>query len=357
MEAPRNILLTLVLGLALAIMIGWLLVIGRSILIPVVMAVISVYVLNTATDVLRNLPVMRRFPVILLRVLVLAGFTLIIFGIGLLVSVTVRELAILAPTYEARMEDLVIEVTAFFNVETDRTFTDLRQQAFDEINFQSFLLAFLGSVTSLGATVFLVVIYAIFLTSETGTFSRKISAAFPNADEADGIREIISDINERIGVYLTVKTLINVLLGAISYCVLWYFNVDFALFWALLIALFNYIPYVGSLVGVMFPVIWSIAQFGSIGTTILLAAFLTGAQVFVGNYVEPRWIGRQLNVSPFVVILSLSIWSSLWGLPGAILAIPLTSVFSIILRRFDATRFIPILLAQRVPEPLGEARK
>lgn len=349
MERPRNILLTLVLGLALAIMIGWLMVIGRSILIPVVMAVISVYVLNTATEVLQRLPVMRRFPAVLLRMLVLAGFTLVLFAIGLLISVTVRELAVLAPTYEARIEQLVIDVTEMFNVETERSYTELRREAFAEIDFQSFLLAFLGSVTTLGATVFLVVVYAVFLMSETGTFSRKIQAAFPDAGEADRIRGIIADINDRIGKYLAVKTLINIVLGAISYVVLWATGVDFALFWALLIALFNYIPYVGSLIGVMFPVAWSVAQFGSMGQTVVLAALLTGAQVFVGNYVEPRWIGRELNLSPFIVILSLSIWSALWGLPGAILAIPLTSVIGIILSSFDATRFIPILAAQRVP--------
>ena len=350
MEAPRNILLTLVLGLALAIMIGWLMVIGRSILIPVVTAVISVYVLNTATDLLRHLPVMRRLPMILLRGTVLIGFTLILFGIGLLISVTVRELAELAPSYEARIEGLVVQLTELFNVETDRTFTDLRQDFFAEINFQSYLLAFIGSITSLGATVFLVVIYAIFLTSETGTFPQKIAAAFPQSGEAERIRGVVNDINDRIGNYLAIKTLINIVLGAMSYVILWSFNVDFALFWALMIALFNYIPYVGSLIGVMFPVVWSIAQFGAIGTTLGLAALLTTAQVYVGNYLEPRWIGNQMNMSPFVVILSLSVWSALWGLPGAILAIPLTSVFGIVLRSFEATRFIPILLTQRVPE-------
>jgi len=73
---------------------------------------------------------------------------------------------------------------------------------------------------------------------------------------------------------------------------------------------------------------------------------------------EPRWIGRQLNMSPFVVLVALSVWASLWGVPGAILAIPMTSILIIVTSNFDATRFIAVLLSERgktsVPEPARE---
>jgi hypothetical protein len=102
------------------------------------------------------------------------------------------------------------------------------------------------------------------------------------------------------------------------------------MFWAVVIGLFNYIPYVGSIIGVALPVVLSLAQFGSFGTTAVLAGLLMAAQTWVGNILEPRMIGRQLNLSPFVVLVALSVWSALWGLPGAILAIPMTSMLVII---------------------------
>ena len=122
-----------------------------------------------------------------------------------------------------------------------------------------------------------------------------------------------------------------------------------------MIGLFNYIPYVGSIVGVALPVILSLAQFGSLGTTALLGALLIAAQTYVGNILEPRVIGKQLNLSPFVVLVALAVWSSLWGLPGAILAIPLTAMVAIICDAFPQTRFVAVLLANEV-EPTAHRR-
>ena len=85
---------------------------------------------------------------------------------------------------------------------------------------------------------------------------------------------------------------------------------------------------------------------------------LTAAQMWVGNALEPRMVGRRINMSPFVVLVSLSVWSSLWGLPGAILAIPMTSMLSIVLGAFVTTRPIAVLLtndlATFVPAETGE---
>jgi predicted PurR-regulated permease PerM len=93
------------------------------------------------------------------------------------------------------------------------------------------------------------------------------------------------------------------------------------------------------------PVVLSLAQFVSFGTTAVLAGLLMAAQTWVGNILEPRMIGRQLNLSPFVVLVALSVRSALWGLPGAILAIPTTSMLAIICAAFEPTRFVAVLLA------------
>ena len=113
-----------------------------------------------------------------------------------------------------------------------------------------------------------------------------------SGDQAELTERLVRDINRKIGDYLAVKTAINIVLGAISFVILWVMDVDFALFWAVVIGLFNYIPYVGSIVGVALPVILSLAQFGSLGTTAVLGALLIAAQTYVGNILEPRVIGK-----------------------------------------------------------------
>ena len=113
-----------------------------------------------------------------------------------------------------------------------------------------------------------------------------------------------------------------------------------------LIGVLNYIPYVGSMVGVAFPVLLTAAQYGSIDKIIIVLISLTASQMFMGGVVEPRLLGRSMNLSPFVVLISLTVWYALWGIGGAILAVPMTSVVVIILAEFQPTRPFAILLSQ-----------
>lgn len=346
-DAP---LLNLVLGLVLAIAVGWLLYIGRSIILPILTAVIVVYVIVTASEALRKLPGMDRLPLIVLRFAVLLVFTLIFSAMAIVVTTTVREIAAVAPVYEANLERLLDTLALEFHLDAQLVIAEARAVTIDQIDLRRSVLAILGGFTSVGASVFLVIFYSAFLLAERGGFPAKIRAAFKNETHADQVSDIISDMNQKIGKYLATKTLINVVLGVISFVILEVMQVDFALFWAIVIALFNYIPYVGSSVGVALPVLLSIAQFGSVSTTLILLALLTGAQIFVGNYLEPKLIGKQLNLSPFVVIVALVFWSALWGVSGAILAIPMTSVVTIVLSTFPETRFLAVMLAHQIDE-------
>ena len=122
-------------------------------------------------------------------------------------------------------------------------------------------------------------------------------------------------------------------------------NIDSALFWAVMIGLLNYIPFVGSAIGVGFPVILTLAQFGSVSWAILAFGLLMAVQTYVGNVLEPKMIGKSVNLSSFVVLVALVFWTALWGLPGAILSVPLTSVLVIILAANRGTKPFAVMLS------------
>ena len=339
--------LNLVLAVVLVIAVGWLLAVGRQIILPIVTAVISAYIMISASQALGRLPLLRHAPAVVLRALVLIAFTFAILGLAIVVAGTVRDIAEALPRYQTNISAMVSALAQRFDIEAQWIWTEIRAVTLDRIDLEQLVFSALGGFTSVGFTVFLVVIYAGFLIGERGTFPAKISAALTDTESAAKAQRVITDINSQISQYLAVKTLINMILGAISFSVLWLLGVDFALFWAISIALLNYIPYVGSYLGVAFPVILSLGQFASLQTTLILLALLVAAQTWVGSVLEPRWIGRQLNMSPFVVLVALSIWGALWGIPGAILAIPMTSILIIVTSNFDATRFIAVLLSER----------
>ena len=338
-----------VLGVILVFCLGWLLVIGRPILLPIVTAAISAYVIVSATQRLKRLRLLRHLPMAALRGAVLIAFTVAFLSLAVVIASTIGQIASVAPQYQANFVTLVDRFAERFGFESADVWEGLHAATIERVDMQSVLLTLLGSFTSLGSGIFLVVLYTGFLLAERSNFDAKLTEAFPDNESAARLRSAVSRINERISDYLAVKTLVNIILGGVSYVILLGFDVNFAVFWAVAIGLLNYIPYLGSLLGVMFPVVLSLAQFGSIGSTLVLAAFLTAAQVLVGSIIDPRMVGKQVNLSPFVILVSLSVWAALWGIPGAILAIPLTSMLAIVLSSFDSTRFVAVLMADQVP--------
>lgn len=343
-------LLNLVLALMLVLLIGVFLVIGRSILVPIVTAVISVYLMTSAVQALQRLPILQPVPRAILRLWVLIIFGAVVYVLAVVVAATVRDIASVAPVYQQNIEDLLTRIEMRFDVDSRAIIDDAVAVTFGQMDLRSTILSVLGGFTMVGMSVFLVVVYAGFLMVERDGFAAKISVALSDPGKAAQATRVISQINRQIGEYLTVKTAINLVLGAICLVILLVFGADFALFWAIVIALLNYIPYVGSLMAVLFPVALSLAQTGSFWMTLGLAACLMSAQIMVGNWLEPRLIGRQLNLSPFVVLVALSVWSSLWGVPGAILAIPMTAMIAIVLNAFPETRFIAVLLSDRIDD-------
>ncbi len=135
------------------------------------------------------------------------------------------------------------------------------------------------------------------------------------------------------------------LTGASSYVILLVVGVDFAGFWGFIIFLLNYIPTIGSLLGILLPALLAVVQFATLGP--VLAVLIGGGltQFAIGNLVEPRLMGTSLNISPLVVLISLAVWGSIWGLAGMFLSVPLTMIAMIVFSYFRPTRPIAILIS------------
>lgn len=346
------------LGVGLAVMVGWVLYIGQSILIPVIASVIVAYVLTTLARRMAELPLIGRATPAWLRYLVSMLIVLVILlELIALITSNVEVVMAQAPNYQRTLLTFIGDMASRFGFETEPTWESLRRQVLGQINLQSLIGATVASVSSLVGNVFVVLIYAGFLLAERRQFGVKLRMLSPDRDDSRHILATVAVINTKVGDYLAIKTLINLILGLISWVIMALIGIDFAGFWAVMIALFNYMPYVGSFIGVVFPVALTIVQFGD-ATVILMALFgLTAAQVFVGGFLEPKLMGRSLNLSPFVILVALTVWYSLWGIAGALLAVPITASLMIIFTQFDATRPIAILLSSEGRITELEARR
>ena len=152
------LLLNIVLSLILTILIGWLLYIGKSVLLPIFVALISVYLMSAATDGLRRIPIVGRLPVLVLQVVVLLGFTAVVLGIGVVFSATIREISSVSATYEANLDRLLEGIAAHFNLTSHDLWVEIQAATIGQIDLQSMVIALLGGFTSFGGTIFLIVV-------------------------------------------------------------------------------------------------------------------------------------------------------------------------------------------------------
>ncbi|QJB68841.1 AI-2E family transporter [Parasphingorhabdus halotolerans] len=360
---------TIFFSVGLTIMIGWLFYVGKDIILPIVTAVILLQILYAASAAVARLPGLGRTPIWLRATLALIGFLMVLFAMTRMLVASLQNLVPSLPLYQRNLENLF---ASWFPVSATATEPKIRaaelmaspseifdrgseavgkavsefaNSFFTEIDIASIAQTALSSITSFGGFVFITILYASFMLSEITGFPEKVRRAFGNDMASTDTLNMFTRINHDIGSYLATKTLINIMLGVVCWIILVIMGVEYAVLWAIIIGLLNYIPYIGSIVGVAFPALFAVAQFGTLTTPLIATGLLTAAQMIIGNVVEPRMLSKSVNLSPMVVLISLAIWASLWGIPGAILAVPFTTILMIVLARRETTRPIAALLS------------
>jgi predicted PurR-regulated permease PerM len=336
-----------VMGLLLVVLLGFILYVCASILQPLFIAGLLVYLILPVHQRL----VRWRVPSAVAYVLIVFSFLGLFWGIGEMVYRNFSELSSeRLSLYEERLDGLARKVLRglpfvvrdpdswrvrdllTFDIGPDSRIRDVFRSAVG--NFLEFLTA-----------TFVVLIYTIFLIAERVSLPGRVARAFGDARAKD-IMAVVESINRAVHDYIALKTLVSFLQGLLSFAVLAAFGVDFAVMWGVLIFLFNFIPYIGSFVAVSLPIVLSILQFAEEPwKPLLITILLLLIQRVVDNFIEPRLTGHKLGLSPLLVLLSLAFWGWLWGVVGMILAVPLTVIVKIILENIRETKPLATLMS------------
>lgn len=333
--------------LVIILIIGWLLYAGSAVFVPIVFSIIVVYVIVGSVRMLGRVPVIGPvLPVSVcyaLSILLLAGA---IFLAVTMVAANKDAMLALAPRYQESVLTQLHKGALLLRIDTEPTWDSLRRGVVAQLNIQSLIGTMVASLSGFMVKVFVVALYACFLLIERRMFADKLAAMAPNAQSAARISSVIDDINDRIGAYLALKTILGLVQGVLCWGVMKLMGLEFAGLWAMLIALLNYIPYIGSVLGIFFPTLMSLVQFGQSGETLALLISLTAIHFLVGNVLDPYLMGNSLNLSPFAILAGMAIWSAIWGVAGAFLAIPIMVSTTIICSQFPMTRPIAVLLSK-----------
>ncbi|WP_434624214.1 AI-2E family transporter [Azospirillum sp. B2RO_4] len=158
--------------------------------------------------------------------------------------------------------------------------------------------------------------------------------------------EAVTAIAQQFRRYLVVSSVLGLITGALYIGWLSLFGVDLVLLWGFLAFLLNYVPVVGSVVAGALPVLLVVATQDA-GTAMAVAAGLLVIEQVMGNFVAPHMQGKQLAISPLVVMIALLLWSWLWGAAGALLAAPMAVLIAITLNHADALRPFAIFMSDK----------
>ena len=328
---------SLILAVGLA-----LLVVGAGFLIPLAVAVLVWGLLNALRDFFHRLaPGGREMPYWLATTLAIATILAANYLFYRLLVSQTDALVAAAPVYQSNFAELTERLARMLRIEQMPSATLLVEQ----LDLGALLSWVGGSVGAVLTDVILVAIYVGFLLAEQEKIPEKLAHLQSDEAKARQLQRLATDISRSVQRYISMKTAVSALTGLLSYVVLRLVGVDFAAIWALLIFLLNFIPNIGSVVGVALPALLTLVQFETFTPFIIVMLGLGATQFVIGSIVEPAYMGRSLNLSSFMIILALTFWGSVWGIVGMFLSVPLMVVTGIVCSQFAGLRWIAVLLS------------
>ena len=206
--------------------------------------------------------------------------------------------------------------------------------------------ALLANSYTVFAYLGLISLLVVFGLPEVPALRRKLRERLEPGDRRELI-DAVDEIAGKIRQYLGVTTLTSVLTGVASAAWAFLIGLDLAIVWGVLNFLLNYVPVIGNIVGIIPPTLYALLQFQSWRTPVIVFVGYVVIQITISNFVYPMLQGRSLSLSAITVIVALTFWSWIWGIAGALIAVPLTVAFVITCEHFPSTKWIAILLSGR----------
>lgn len=340
-------LTNIIIGFAGIIVI---LIYGQSILIPLIFALLLWFTIRMFTSVSKKIPIYGKYiPDIFKKIVSTLLVLSVLFILTQILLNSFNNIIKSHHNYDNNISELIKTINQQFNIDIH---SYVKTQT-SEINIGILAEKLFDAISNIVSSTLMIVLFAVFIFIEEIHLGNKLNQIFfYSPKKLKKINATLHDIEWSVARYLGIKTLISLLTGFLSYVVFLFFNLDFAIFWAFLIFLLNFIPTIGSLLATVFPGIFCLLQFGDFSISLSLFFIVGFIQVFIGNFLEPKWLGNSMNISPLFSIISLVFWGMLWGTTGMVISVPITVVILIILSQFESTKSIAILLSEK-----GEIRQ
>lgn len=278
--------------------------------------------------------------------LLLGLIILIFFFLAGMINAAITEFTASIPQYKTllltRLQS-VAELAQRFNIPLDIHPNDIAQH-FDPSNVMNWVSRLLLGFSSALSNIFIILLVVIFMLIDSPNSKYKIAVAMSPDDDLSNEKFYIDQVLNGVIGYLGVKTAMSLLTAICIWLLLTIVGVQYAVLWAVLGFLLNYIPNIGSILAAI-PIVLQALLLNGFTEGIIVLVSLVVINVLIGNVIEPKIMGKRLGLSILVVFLSLLFWGWLLGTVGMLLSVPLTMALKMGLESNPTTRRYAILLS------------
>jgi predicted PurR-regulated permease PerM len=268
------------------------------------------------------------------------GLILVFSGFISLIGGTLSFFLSNVSKYESTFTEMSNSVIHFLNEKGLNVPKDQISSFVQPAKILEFAPGAVNELLKMAGNTFLIFLIILFVMMEFASFHLKAKAITSGTGKSIAY---FTTILKSIRHYLAIKTLVCISIGILIYLALLIIGVDYPLLWALIAGMMNYIPNIGSIIATIPAFLFAYVQMGIGGAFWTLGSFLIIHNV-LGNFIEPKLMGRGLGLSTLVVVLSLLFWGFILGPVGMFLAVPFTLTIKIILEQNEKTRWISILI-------------
>lgn len=284
------------------------------------------------------LPDLLAFPIVIAAVI---GS---IIGVGYYIGYAVNDFVASVPAFRKQLLERFGDMIDSINELTSRFGVGLNDTTINDLVHPEQLVSYLGgTIETLGNVLsnsLLVLLVFAFLLGEFRILPGKARVALNNPDaDLSRFGQIVGDVQSYIGV----KTVVSAMTGIIVGVGCWIIGIEYAALWGIISFFLNYIPQLGSFIAAFPPAILAFVTGGTAPMVAVIVLFFV-VNTTMGNVIEPRWQGKTLGLSTFVVFTSLIFWGWVFGPVGMVLSVPLTMVFKITMENREETRWIAVML-------------
>ena len=298
----------------------WVLVYTKTVLMPFIIALfISMLANSSATWLNRNWKVPYNLGIVLNFVVFMTVITAAISFISSSIESFVSGMDIYADRFNDSLDWLLTKASAHHIHINAQFITD----SIAKIPVFNMVKSVGSLIVSIFTNILLITLFVIFI------FMGKASAEKPS---------LVGKLQKQISFYLLVKISVSILAAVCTWLVLTSIKTELAMMLAVLTFILNFIPNIGPLIATAAPLPVLFLQYGFDWHMLLVLLLLTAVHFVVGNILETRWLGKGMNLDPIVVVASLIFWALVWGVMGALLAVPLTAIIKMILEQHETTQ-------------------